>query len=77
MSRIMPRVLVYRLERMAVSFTVIETLEEGAGERGFDEVSLCLYINDRLHRIESPPGIAETARDVCESQDREAQGCAI
>lgn len=34
-SRIMPECLVYMLERMAVLFSVIKTLEEGAGEGGF------------------------------------------
>lgn len=68
MSRITPRFLAYILRRMAISFTVIRILEEGPGERGFHEVSLCLHINNQLHRTESPPGVAKTVRGVCETQ---------
>lgn len=32
--------------------------------RGFHEVSLYLYIDDQLHRTESPPELAKTARAV-------------
>lgn len=38
----------------------------------FIEVSLS-FINDQLHGTESPLGVAETGRGMCESQDREVR----
>lgn len=58
------------LRRMEVSFTVTRTLQEGPGEGWFHEFSLCLHFSDQLQRTESPTGVAETVRDVCDSQDK-------